>query len=367
LQQRARRMADAAKKRTPEEVTDEDLQVVLAKRQKTESSALVASQAKNNALVRVTKDGIRRTSSLEAPIMLCTGHAGEVLSVAFHPEGSVFASGSFDKHIFLWNVQGECENYMLLAGHKNAVVDLHWTTDGTKIVSASADKTVRVWDGQTGEQIKKLTEHSSFVNSVSSARRGPPLVVSGSDDGTAKLWDLRVKKCLQTMPEKYQVTSVAFSDDASKIYSGGLSNDISVWDLRKNEVEMTLKGHTNTITGMKVSPDGSYLLSNGMDNTLRVWDMRPFAPEERCVKVFSGHIHTFEKNLLKCDWSPDGSKVTCGSGDRTVNIWETESRRLVYRLPGHKGSVNDAAFHPKEPIVASAGSDKSIYLGEIEG
>ena len=37
-----------------------------------------------------------------------------------------------------------------------------------------------------------------------------------------------------------------------------------------------------------------------------------------------------------------------------------------YKLPGHNGSVNEVSFHPKEPIIASAGSDKKIYLGEIE-
>lgn len=57
----------------------------------------------------------------------------------------------------------------------------------------------------TFAQIKKMAEHSSFVNSCCSARRGPPLIVSGSDDGTAKLWDMRHRGCIQTFPDKYQV------------------------------------------------------------------------------------------------------------------------------------------------------------------
>ena len=72
--------------------------------------------------------------------------------------------------------------------------------------------------------MKRMAEHSSYVNSCCPSRRGVPLVVSGSDDGTAKLWDLRVKGCLQTFPEKYQVTSVAFSDAGDKIYTGGIEN-----------------------------------------------------------------------------------------------------------------------------------------------
>ena len=53
-----------------------------------------------------------------------------------------------------------------------------------------------------------------------------------------------------------------------------------------------------------------------MDNTLRVWDSRPFCTGERCVKVFTGHNHNFEKNLLHCAWSPDGAMVAAGSSDR---------------------------------------------------
>lgn len=36
------------------------------------------------------------------------------------------------------------------------------------------------------------------------------------------------------------------------------------WDLRKVEVSMSLKGHTDTVTGLAVSPDGTHLLSNSM-------------------------------------------------------------------------------------------------------
>ncbi len=62
-----------------------------------------------------------------------------------------------------------------------------------------------------------------------------------------------------------------------------------VWDLRKNdEPFMVLKGHTDTVTGLRTSPDGTHLISNSMDNTLRAWDMRPYAPQNRCVKLFTG-------------------------------------------------------------------------------
>ncbi|MED6282172.1 U5 small nuclear ribonucleoprotein, partial [Characodon lateralis] len=49
-----------------------------------------------------------------------------------------------------------------------------------------------------------------------------------------------------------------------------------------------------------------------------------------------------------------------------VYIWDTTSRRILYKLPGHAGSVNEVVFHPEEPIVLSGASDKRLYMGEIQ-
>ncbi|RZB40011.1 WD40 domain containing protein [Asbolus verrucosus] len=253
-----------------------------------------------------------------------------------------------------------------MSGHTGAIMELHFTPDGMNLFTASTDHTLGLWDLPTGQRIKKYKGHTTFVNSVQGARRGPQLMVSGSDDTTIKLWDTRKKQAITTFNSNYQVTAVEFNDTAEQIFSGGIDNDIKVWDIRNHEIIYTLKGHTDTVTGLSLSPDGSYLLSNSMDNSLRIWDVRPYAPQERCVKVFTGHQHNFEKNLLRCAWSKDGARVSAGSADRFLYIWDTTSRRIVYKLPGHNGSVNDVDFHPSEPVVVSGASDKQVYLGEID-
>ncbi|XP_063951184.1 U5 small nuclear ribonucleoprotein 40 kDa protein-like [Lytechinus pictus] len=323
---------------------------------------LVAASNQQNALMQA---GPPRLSSMTAAIMLLTGHEGEIFSARFHPNGQTLASGSFDRSIFLWNVYGECENYGVLKGHQGAIMELHYNTDGSQIVSCATDKMVCLWDTETGARVKRMRGHTSFVNSCYYARRGPSLVTSGSDDGTIKIWDTRKRGCAQTFQSTYQVLAVSFNDTSDQIISGGIDNDIKVWDLRKNGLLYKMSGHSDSVTGLELSPDGSYIVSNSMDNTLRIWDVRPFASPERCVKIFQGHQHNFEKNLLRCSWSPDGSKVAAGSADRHVYVWDTTSRRILYKLPGHVGSVNQIDFHPHEPIILSCSSDKQIYLGEI--
>lgn len=268
--------------------------------------------------------------------------------------------------IDLWTVYDECKNVSLLTGHTGAIMESHFSTDGANLYTCSTDKTLAVWDVFTSQRIRKLKGHTGFVNTCRGTRRGQQMIVSGSDDNTIRIWDERKRYAVNSFDNGYQVTAVCYNDTAETVISGGLDNDIKVWDLRKNELLYVLKGHSDTVTGVALSPDGSYILSNAMDNTLRIWDIRSYAPAERCVKIFSGHQHNFERNLLRCSWSPDGTKVTAGSSDRFVNIWDTTSRRVLYRLPGHNGCVNDVDFHPKEPIILSASSDKSLYLGEVD-
>lgn len=334
--------------------------------------AIPAKKSKNELAIRYgarnefDENGIRRTSHLQAPIMLLSGHEGDIYCTKFAPSGQFLASAGFDRLIYLWNTYDDCDNIAVMKGHTGAVMDLHFSTDGSHIFTCSTDKNLSLWDIQVGERVRKYRGHQTFVNTCDIARRGPQLLCSGSDDGTLRIWDSRRKLSIQTLQNMYQVTSVCFSDTAEQVISGGIDNDIKVWDLRKNDILYRMQGHGDTVTGTELSPDGSYLLTTAMDNTVRVWDVRPFAPHERCVKIFQGNQHTYEKNLLRVAWSPNGGQVSAGSGDRFVYIWDTTSRRILYKLPGHAGSVNEVDFHPFEPIIASGSSDKQVFLGEIE-
>ncbi|KAG2177425.1 hypothetical protein INT44_007936 [Umbelopsis vinacea] len=343
---------------------------ILIKRQKQEtneepSSALTLSNSSATGK-NVIVGTIKRTSGLQAPVMLLSGHQGEVFTCEFDPSGQHIASGSHDRQILLWNTYGDCVNYGMMKGHTNAILELHWAKDGRQIYSCSADQTLGIWDVESGERVRKWKGHSLVVNSCSISRNTPELVVSGSDDGCVKIWDAREKNAVETFQDDFQVTSACFSDSGDMVFTGGIDNEIKAWDLRKKAVVYSLTGHADTITGIKLSPDGSYLLSNSMDNTTRMWDVKPFAPTDRCVKVFEGAPHGYEKNLIRPCWSPDGNQIASGSSDRSVVIWDVASRKILYKLPGHKGCVNDVDWHPKEPILVSASTDRTLYLGEVK-
>ena len=96
-----------------------------------------------------------------------------------------------------------------------------------------------------------------------------------------------------------------------------------------------------------------------------IWDIRPFSiGNSRLEKVFEGAPHGFEKNLLRPCWSPDGYFIACGSGDRSVVIWDISSGKMVYKLPGHKCCVNDVDW--SGAMIASASNDHTLFVGELD-
>lgn len=285
-------------------------------------------------------------------------------SAKFNHDGSAIASASFDRDIFLWSTKGDCSNYAVLSGHGGAVLEVHWNHDSTQLFTASTDKTAGVWDADAGVRVRRLRGHTSYVNSCCPSKTGNNLV-TGSDDGTVKIWDTRKRNYVHSLANKFQVTAACYGATDAQVITGGLDNVVKVWDTRNLKVEITMEGHTDTVTSLKLSPNGHHVLSNAMDNTVRMWDVRAFASGSRLVSTFKGAQHNFEKNLIKCAWTPDGKHIGAGSADRHVYVWEAATGQIKYKLPGHTGTVHDVDFHPAEPIMLSSGNKGEMYLGEL--
>ena len=71
------------------------------------------------------------------------GHKNWVKSVAFSPDGTMIASGSWDKTAKLWNLEGRV--LQTFEGHKRIVNSIAFSPNGKMIASGSDDKTIRLW------------------------------------------------------------------------------------------------------------------------------------------------------------------------------------------------------------------------------
>ncbi|KAA8905033.1 hypothetical protein TRICI_005361 [Trichomonascus ciferrii] len=312
---------------------------------------------------------VASTTTGPATSVQLSGHGGEVLGVQFDGSGMHLATCSSDRTVFLWRVYGENENYGVLRGHKGAVLDIRWARDGRQLFSASSDLTVGTWDVETGARVRKHEGHEDMVNCVDVVRRGTELVVSGSDDGSVGVWDPRDKAAVGCFTTGYPVVGVAVDSVGATVYSSGVDATIKAWDPRQPDSPVyELPGHgESTVTSLAVASDDQTLLSHGMDGCVRTWDVRPFAAgPQRALKVYDGAPNGVEQNVLRACWSPDGTRVAAGSSDRTAVVWDTFSRKITHKLPGHAGAVNDVHFSPTDAAVfASASSDGSVILSSL--
>ncbi|GFE54705.1 U5 small nuclear ribonucleoprotein 40 kda [Babesia ovis] len=308
----------------------------------------------------------KRTSGLKSPVLLLSGHEGEVYCLEFSRDGQFLASGGKDKNILLFEVFGECRNIALLNGHKNAILELHWNANGDFLYCCSADQTASLWDVEYQKRLQKYVGHTGIVNSCYPGRAAVGgMLVTGADDGTVKIWDHRSKRPVKSIENDFQILSVCCEPSGERIFYGSLDNTIRAYDVRNDKELFKLEGCTDSVTSLDLNHDGTLLLSNSMDSRLLVWDVQPYCSEKSRVKTaLFGPTHSAEKNLIRARWGQD-TIIASGSADNMVYILDAKDSKVLYQLPGHLGSVNEVVLHPNEPIVASASSDKCIYMGEL--
>ncbi|KAI9218982.1 WD40-repeat-containing domain protein [Blastocladiella britannica] len=324
------------------------------------------------ALVRTTPSGPKRTSSLPHPILKLDGHAGPVNALAYSPSGNHLASASTDRSVFLWDTRSEYSNWAALTGHKNAILDLVWDplANDTLLYTASADWTAAQFDTTTGTRVRSFRGHDGVVGQIVMPRRAPSQVLlTGSDDTYVLVWDPRTKWSQDSLETGLPVTALSASETGDMVFTASVDGVVKAYDVRSKKVLFSLEGHADTVLGLALSPDGTSLLSSSADGTVRIWDIRPFsATPGRQVAAMEGTIpgpHSYQHTVPA--WSPNGQQVVCASpGDAAVVIWDAATRAIKYRLPGHKGSACAVAWHPEEPVVASGGADKSVFVGELD-
>ena len=239
-------------------------------------------------------------------------------------------------------------------GHRGGVTACAWNPRGTACLSGSNDGTLKLWDAATGRELLSLTGHARSVTCCAWRPDGSRLL-SGSSDKTLKLWDAASGMELLSLTEHASyVLCCALSPDGSRLLSGSGENTLKLWDAASGKELLSLTGHANCVNCCAWSPDGSRLLSGSLDNTLKLWD----ASNGREVLSLQGHA----SSVLCCAWSPDGSRLLSGSDDNTLKLWDAASGRELLSHTGHTNWVNICTWIPDGSRLLSGSLDKTLKL-----
>jgi WD40 repeat protein len=235
--------------------------------------------------------------------------------------------------------------------HDGAVIDVAFNPDGKYVVSGSWDGTARVWEAASGKEVSRM-QHDDYVDSVAFSPDGKN-VVSASHDGTARVWEAASGREVARLVHDSAVWSVAFSPDGEYVGSGSGDGTARVWEAASGR-EVARMAHDGAINAVAFSPDGEYVVSGSIDGTARVWEA--LSGREVARMAHDGPVSSVA-------FSPDGEYVVSGSEDGTARVWEAASGREVARM-AHDRPVSSVAFSPDGEYVVSGSSDNTARVWE---
>jgi WD40 repeat protein len=238
-----------------------------------------------------------------------------------------------------------------------------FTRDNAYVAEAGGntdDFDIRIWEVATGNPVSTMAGHTDFIAALAFSPDGQ-LLVSVSDDGTARIWDWRDGDQLKTLEFPGGVYSVRFSPDGQTLAIGGVDepeNQIlhaAIWTFAVGSWEPRLKFYEFwNVTSMDYSPDGGVLVGGGTSRNVQVW-----RASNATVMYTLNHAHQVGDIAI----SPDGSTVATATCITVVNyecneggiwLWDLSSGRLLRKLSGFPHGVESVEFTADGSMLLAA-------------
>ena len=244
---------------------------------------------------------------------------------------------------------------------KGSIKQIAYSPNGRHLAAAGSAG-IWIYDMAIHHEVALLTESTGRISGVAFSPDGST-IVSGYNDGSILVWDVKTGKRKQALPtEQEWVSSVAFSPDGKIIASGGacmegLCPGITLLDSQTGEQLKSFGGGDTTLS-VCFSPDGKTLASSGdeWDSNIRLWDVQTGELLKTLKKRTA--FEDFEgRDVNSVVFSPDGNMIASGSGNGTIRLWNAHTSEFIKYLEGHTKSVNSVVFSPNGNTLISTGED----------
>jgi WD40 repeat protein len=321
-----------------------------------------------------------------APIGEPMPHAGDALTLAWHPGRNEVAVGTGDGTVVIWDIEAGTRQ-RILNGHQRPLSALAFTPDGTTLVSGGQDERIVVWDPESGRQRRVLRGHRSYIMHLECAPNGTSLV-SASADRSIRTWSLDADPALIHIG--HELNDVAFTHDGRLLVStrtgavqirdpdrGTLLKTIEdrsmmrmatdprgfvyvagtaavrTWRLDDGSSQPSLDRHTGRVLDIDIDPDLRLLATSARDDTIVLWDLS----SKTEPTLLAGH----ENDVTCVRLGSDGARLVSSSWDSTVRVWTLPAGGSPLVIE-HPTPVEAVAAHPLEDLVASGARDGLVRV-----
>jgi len=243
-----------------------------------------------------------------------------VMTCAYSDSNNFVACGGLDNICSIYNLQSKdppikvCRELNYHTGYLSCCRFI----DDKQLVTSSGDTTCILWDVANESKIRDFEEHIGDVMSLSLNPNDPNIFVSGACDGQAKMWDLSSGKCIQTFDaHEADINSVQFLPSGKGFVTGSDDGSCKLFDIRSDQELMNYQSGNQTqtvaITSLAFSSSSRYLFAGYDDFTCHVFDTL----RGNSLWVLEGH-----SNRVSCiGVNFNGTALCTGSWDCSLRIW----------------------------------------------
>ncbi|KAI9148542.1 SEA (Seh1-associated) complex subunit [Blastocladiella emersonii ATCC 22665] len=199
------------------------------------------------------------------------------------------------------------------------------------IATAATNGAILVWDiNKSGNRLERIiNEHSRTVNRITFHPTESQILISASQDGSLKLWDLRTKSAARHTFEgkaesarDVQFNPTPGSWEFSAVFENGT---VQIWDVRHPASwEKRFSAHNGLVLAVDYHHGGRWLATGGRDKVIKVWDLKSSSTDTRNVRP--AHVIQTIASVGRVAWRPHHGVLQVASSalltDYRVHVWD---------------------------------------------
>jgi len=214
------------------------------------------------------------------------------------------------------------------------------------VVTGSKDNTARVWDVVSGKPLLLLSGQNSMVSSVAFSPDGTK-VLTGSND--VHLWDITGDNQQKTFFTPAGISTSALASNGKTILVGDVDGNSGLWDLNTGQVLHNFRNCGSDVKSVAFSPDGRLLAvpdcNQGNNSSFKLYDPISGA----ILKTFS--ITSSEPYIWSLTFSSDSKMIFATYGDSSSRLWDIASGQVLRLFNGTDLDNHASAYSPDGKLV----------------
>ena len=239
--------------------------------------------------------------------------------IKYSPDGKILSIGYQSGALQLWDAEKKLTIQSIKA-HDDILFDQYFSSDGNILATISFDNSAKLWDVKTGRQMQTFLHDDHVL--CGTFNKEASLFVTGSRDHSIKIWQTSSGKLLHILKgHPSGVNQIIFSKDEKYILSSDISLAI-LWNVETGNKLMEYGSENKSANTAVFSPEGKYIITGSINGNLLKYDMT----SGNLLETINAHTRTVNK--MEC--SADENFIVSEADDNTTKIWDSKTLQLKH-------------------------------------